>query len=159
MTSSQSLLFSKLNNPSSLNLSPSERCSSCLSIFVTTSEPVPTAPYPSCAWSPRPGCITPDGASQGQRRGGQCPPCLLSPLPSLISINLATLLYVLLLCSEVGWAGVRNTCVPQTRLFSRMRQCRSASSMSHYVTHSSSQQRFAYLQYLFRIWLVFFFSC
>ena len=47
------LLFSGLNKPSSFNLSPWERCSSPLIIFVASSEPAPTAPHPSCAGSPR----------------------------------------------------------------------------------------------------------
>ena len=79
MRSPCSLLFSKLNKPSSLSLSSQQRCCSPLSILVPSSGPTPAAPHPSCPGGPRPGHSTAGGAFQGQSRGAQPPP---SPLPA-----------------------------------------------------------------------------
>ena len=77
--SPQSFLFSRLNKPNSLSFSTEERCSSPLIIFVALLWTAPTAPHPSCAEGPRPGCSTPDGASWGQSRGAQSPLSALWP--------------------------------------------------------------------------------
>ena len=79
MRSPRSLLFCKLNKPSSLSLSSQQRCCSPLSILVPSSGPTPAAPHPSCPGGPRPGHSTAGGAFQGQSRGAQPPP---SPLPA-----------------------------------------------------------------------------
>ncbi|XP_053927114.1 uncharacterized protein LOC128852667 isoform X2 [Cuculus canorus] len=62
----RSFLFSRLNNPISLSLSSDGRCSSPWIIFVASSGPVPTAPYPY-AGDPRtgrsvPACPGPSGS-------------------------------------------------------------------------------------------------
>ena len=79
MRSPCSLLFSKLNKPSSFSLASQQRCCSPLSILVPSSGPAPAAPHPSCPGGPRPGHSTAGGAFQGQSRGAQPPP---SPLPA-----------------------------------------------------------------------------
>ena len=45
-----------------------------------SSGPTPTAPHPACTGGPCLDCSTADGASQGQNRWGQSPPCSLSAL-------------------------------------------------------------------------------
>lgn len=68
MRSPQSLLLSRLNEASSLNLSSQERCSSPLSIFMASSGPTLMAPYLSCTGGPRSGLSIPGGATQGHSR-------------------------------------------------------------------------------------------
>ena len=74
MRSPLSLLFPRLNKPSSLGLS-----------LWPSSGSAPTAPHPSCAGGPRTGCSAPDGASQRQNKGGQSPSSPCSPKYSWLS--------------------------------------------------------------------------
>ncbi|XP_053927113.1 uncharacterized protein LOC128852667 isoform X1 [Cuculus canorus] len=68
----RSFLFSRLNNPISLSLSSDGRCSSPWIIFVASSGPVPTAPYPY-AGDPRTGRSVPGGVSAERSRGAGSP--------------------------------------------------------------------------------------
>ena len=74
MRSPQSLLFSKLNKPSSLNLSSLERCSGALIISVPLLWTHSKSSTSFLYWVPRPGRSIPGGASQELNRGGQSPP-------------------------------------------------------------------------------------
>ena len=72
----QSLLFSKLNKPSSLSLSSPKKCSSPLVIFMAFSGHSPATPHLFfVVWTPGP---PQNGASGGQSKGKQYPPSFYS---------------------------------------------------------------------------------
>ena len=70
-----SLLFFRLNKPSFLSLSLQRSCSSLLIILVALLWTLSNSSLSFLYWGPTPRCSTPNGASQGQRREGQSPPC------------------------------------------------------------------------------------
>lgn len=70
---SQSLLFSRLNKPSSLSLYSQEVLQPSLGLHGLP-RTHSNSSMPSLCWGPRPGCSTAGVASRGQTRG-QSPPC------------------------------------------------------------------------------------
>ena len=77
--SPRSLLFYKLNKPSSLNLSSQERCCSPLTILVALLWTRSKSSMSFVYRGPRPGRSTADGASQEPRKGAQSPPSPCRP--------------------------------------------------------------------------------
>ena len=106
MGSLRSLLFPKLNEPISLNLSLHRRGAPAFwSSSWSSSGPTQIALHPSCAGGSGPGHSTLDGASQGQSRGGQS-----SPSPCCYpSVDTAQ--------DTVGLLGCKSTLLAHVQLF------------------------------------------